>query len=226
MDKWEAEFDPNYGDKGWQRFARDSMFTKKIHENRISREKFKETKAKNVRFFTDEEMADYEESVLYDKLTGLHSAFAFDRRFKFEVKRARRYKRPLALLLLTIDGLDRIGGEFGKLCIDDCLKAAARLIKAAIRDVDIAAITDAGPIAILFPETYSSRATVVGERIRFKLKQEQINDDLASIRVTASIGIVSFPTHSRDEDGLLQKAMEFLTAAQDEGGDRVVTGTG
>ncbi len=226
MDNWEAEFDPNIGDKGWRRFAKDSMFTKKVHENRISREKFKETKANAVRFFSDEELADYEDTVLFDRVTGLHSAIAFDRRFKFEVKRARRYKRPLALLLLTVDGLDRIGREFGQLTIEDCLRAASRLIKGAIRDVDIAAVTDAGPIAILFPETYSSRATVVGERIRFKLKQEQINDDLASIRVTASIGIVSFPTHARDDIALFDKAIEFLNTAQDQGGDRVITGAG
>src|SRR5476649_1679748 len=105
MDKWEAEFDPNAEDKGWRRFAKDSMFTKAVHENRISREKFKETRTTNVRFYSEEELADYEDSVLYDKLTGLHSSFAFDRRFKFEVKRSRRYKRPLALLLLTIDRL-------------------------------------------------------------------------------------------------------------------------
>jgi diguanylate cyclase (GGDEF)-like protein len=226
MDDWDSEFDPNVGDKGWRRFAKDSIFTKKVHENRISREKFKETKAVGMRFLTDEELADYEETVLIDRVTGLHSAIAFDRRFKFEVKRARRYKRPLALLLLTVDGLDRIGREFGELTIEDCLRAAARLIKGAIRDVDIAAVTDAGPVAILFPETYSSRATIVGERIRFKLKQEQISEDLASIRVTASIGIVSFPTHSRDDAGLFEKAVEFLTEAQEQGGDRVITGSG
>lgn len=223
MDKWEAEFDPNLGDKGWRRFAKDSMFTRAVHENRISREKFKETKAQNVRFYSDEELAEYEEAVLYDKVTGLNSAFAFDRRFRFEVNRARRYKRPLALLLLTIDGLDRIGRDFGKMSIDDCLKATSRLIKAAIRDVDIAAVTDDGPIAVLFPETYSSRATVVGERIRFKLKQQKINEILDNTRVTASIGIVSFPTHSRDVESLYQKALEFLSVAQDEGGDRVVS---
>jgi diguanylate cyclase (GGDEF)-like protein len=226
MDKWEAEFDPEAGDKGWRRFAKDSVFTRKVHENRISREKFKETRAPKVRFYTEEELADIEEAVMYDKLTGLHSAFAFDRRFKFEVKRARRYKRPLALLLFTIDGLDRIGREFGKTTIDDCLRAASRLIRAAIRDVDVAAVTTAGPFAIIFPETYSSRATVVGERIRFKLKKEKINDILSTSPVTASIGIVSFPTHARDEDALFRKALEFLATAQEEGGDRVVTDSG
>ena len=226
MDKWEAEFDPNAGDKGWRRFAKDSMFTKKVHENRISREKFKEARTPKVRFYSEEELADYEEAVSTDKLTGLQSPFAFDRRFKFEVKRSRRYKRPLALLLLTIDGLEHIGRQFGKGSIDDSLIACARLIKAAIRDVDIAAVTAAGPFAILFPETYSSRATVVGERIRFKLKQEKINEYLSGVRVTASIGIVSFPTHARDDEALFQKALEFLALAQDQGGDRVITESG
>jgi diguanylate cyclase (GGDEF)-like protein len=226
MDKWEAEFDPEAEDKGWRRFAKDNVFTRKVHENRISREKFKEARAPQTRFFSEEELADFEESVMYDKLTGLHSPFAFDRRFKFEVKRAKRYRRPLALLLFTIDGLDNIGRDYGKMCINDCLKTAARLIQAAIRDVDIAAVTSSGPFAILFPETYSSRATVVGERIRFKLKKEKINDILSSSPITASIGIVSFPTHAREEEALFQKALQFLSTAQEQGGDRVVTDSG
>jgi diguanylate cyclase (GGDEF)-like protein len=226
MDKYEAEFDPNFGDKGWRRFAKDSIFTKKVHENRISRERFKETRTTtDVRsFYTAEDLDRYEEDILYDKTTGFYSNYAFQKKFKFEVKRARRYHRPLALLLLTVDGLDRIGKEYGDLCIDDCLRSVANIIRGAIRDVDIPARTEEGPIAILFPETYSSRATVCGERICKKLRAEAVNEDLKRVRITASIGIVSFPTHARDDQALYKKASEFLALAQEQGGDKVISG--
>jgi GGDEF domain-containing protein len=44
------------------------------------------------------------------------------------------------------------------------------------------------------------------------------------LRVTTSIGVVSFPTHARDEIDLMQRAVEFLAKAEEEGGDRVHNG--
>ncbi|MBX3138360.1 diguanylate cyclase, partial [Candidatus Obscuribacterales bacterium] len=79
-------------------------------------------------------------------------------------------------------------------------------------------------LAIIFPETYSSRAVVVGERIRERLKTQPINEELKHLRVTASVGVVSFPTHARDENDLMFKALEFLDVASQDGGDRVYNG--
>ncbi len=227
MDKYEAEFDPNVGDKGWQKFAKDSVFTRKVHENRISREKFKESRQnpeKTQKFYTQEELEEYEEAVLYDKHTGLLSQKTFERKFKYELKRARRYKRPLSLLLLTIDEIELIGRQYGELCVDDCFKRVAEIISGMVRDVDMPARSQSNQIAIIFPETYSSRATIVGERICEKIKEEPINEQLRFMRVTASIGIVSFPTHARDDIDLMNKAKEFLAVAQESGGDKVYNG--
>ena len=65
---------------------------------------------------------------------------------------------------------------------------------------------------------------IVAERIRERMKQEPINSEMRRLRVTASIGVVSFPTHARDEIDLLQRAIEFLAKAEEEGGDRVHNG--
>jgi diguanylate cyclase (GGDEF)-like protein len=234
MDKWESEFDPNHDSSGEQKFARENPFTRqvqKVQQNRVARDNSRETK---IRLSAHEEsdlfgqdgqdnQDDRETALLIDKLTGLSTWFAFERRVKFEIKRARRYKRPLALLLLTLDGLDQIGEELGELSITDCLITVSRLVKNVIRDVDFAGVTDEGPIAILFPETYSSRATIVGERIRSKIKKEKISADLIKMRVTVSIGIVSFPTHGRDQQALFSKAFEYLARAQSLGGDAIVS---
>ena len=108
--------------------------------------------------------------------------------------------------------------------VEDMLRTTAKIIKKAIRDVDIPGRCKDNRLAVIFPETYSSRAVVVGERIRERLKSMPISDELKSLRVTCSGGVVSFPTHARDELDLMNKAIEFLDVAKAEGGDRVYNG--
>jgi GGDEF domain-containing protein len=83
--------------------------------------------------------------------------------------------------------------------------------------VDVPGRCKANRLAIIFPETYSSRAVVVGERIRERLKGQPISDELKHLRVTCSVGVVSFPTHAREENELMFKALEFLEIARSEG---------
>lgn len=216
------------GDEGWA-FARETKFTTMLLEMRVSRQKFKEARQqamldKTRDVLTEEKLDEIEKLTLIDSLTELYNPRTFMKKLEYELRRAKRYKRPLSLLIMSIDGLEQLGRQHGALLIDDTLKAAANIIRGAIRDVDVPARSSHNQLAIVFPETYSSRALVVGERIREKLKTTAINDELRHIRVTASIGVVSFPTHARNEHDLMGKALEFLEKAESEGGDRVYNG--
>lgn len=221
--------DPKQLEEGWTPFARESMFTRMVLAMRISRQKFKESKQqalldKTRHVFSEEQLEEMERITLHDKLTGLYNARTFLKKLQYELKRAKRYKRPLSLLVMSVDQLDAIGRQYGVLTIDNILRAAASIIQSTIRDVDIAARWGRDQFGIIFPETYSSRAIVVGKRIQEKAKTEQITEDLKSLRMTVSVGIVSFPTHARNENDLLAKAFEFLTVAQQQGGDLVIDG--
>jgi len=233
MDNFEKYTDPKYdpkvGDQGWAAVGRENMFTRMVLEMRFNRIKFKEAKQqatfdKTRKVLTEDKIEEYQRITLIDPVTNLINSRAFKKRLRYEIKRAKRYKRPLSLLVMSIDGLSDLSRQFGTLVVDDCLQTAAKIIHSAIRDVDIAARCNKDQLAIIFPETYSSRAVVVGERIRERFRVEPINEDLRNLRVTTSIGVVSFPTHARDEIDLLNKAYEFLKISQDEGGDKVHNG--
>jgi two-component system, cell cycle response regulator len=228
-DPFESKYDPKVIDQGWALFGRESMFTKMVLDMRSNRQKFKETKQQHIldksrHTLTEEKIEEFERVGLRDKLTDLCNPRAFGKKLQYELRRAKRYKRPLSLLVVAVDNLDEVGRTYGQLAIDDTIRSAANICRAAIRDVDVAARCSPDKLAIIFPETYSSRAIVVGERIREKMKGTQINEDLRQLRVTASVGVVSFPTHARDEQDLLNRALEFLRIAQSEGGDRVHNG--
>lgn len=219
---------PGKQNEGWA-FARDSKFTTMLLEMRVSRQKFKETRQqamldKSREVLSEERLDEIERLTLIDSLTELYNPRTFMKKLEYELRRAKRYKRPLSLLIMSVDNLEALGRTYGALFIDDTLKAAANIIRGAIRDVDVPARSSHNQLAIVFPETYSSRALVVGERIREKLKAAPINDELRHVRVTASIGVVSFPTHARNEHDLLGKALEYLEKAEAEGGDKVYNG--
>lgn len=214
-------------DEGWA-FARDTKFTKAVLSNRVDRQKFKEAHQQalldRTRSVSDEKLEEFERVSLQDNLTELYNTKTFLRKLEYELRRAKRYKRPLSLLVMNIDGLQGIGRQYGALTIDDILKASADIIRGAIRDVDIAGRCSHDQLGVIFPETYSSRAVVVAERIRERLKAQPINYELRNLRVTASVGVVSFPTHARDEADLMEKCLEFLSTASQQGGDQVFNG--
>lgn len=209
--------------------VRETKFTKMVLETRFDRQKFKETKQREMldrqrKPMSDEELEELERKSLKDAVTDLYNQRTFLRKLEYEMRRAKRYKRPLSLMILTIDNISQLQRQYGQMIVDEVMRAAARISGICIRDVDVSGIVDVAKIGIIFPETYSSRAMIVAERIRERMKQEPINSEMRHLRVTTSIGVVSFPTHARDEIDLLQRAIEFLAKAEAEGGDRVHNG--
>lgn len=225
-------YDPSVGDQGWAALGRESIFTRLVLQNRWNRQRFKESQQQQNfdkqrhTIITEEKMAEYEKRSQRDELTGLFNSRTFKSKLHYEVRRAKRYKRPVSLLLMSVDRMEELKKQYGSMAQDEVLKSASKIVKQAIRDVDIACRASTEQLAILFPETYSSRAVVVGDRIRDLLKTTKISDDIRGLRVTASIGVVSFPTHARDEVELLKIAEGYLRDAQAAGGDAVCNGNG
>lgn len=223
-----TEKDEREASEGWS-YARETKFTQLMKKTKQDRKKFKEQKQqrdldRSRQFISEEKLEHYEKVSMRDETTGVFNHKAFMRKLEYEVRRAKRYKRPVSLLLMEIDELGTYGRQYGTMIVEDMLKSAMEIIKNAIRDVDIPGRCEANRLAVIFPETYSSRALVVGERIRETLKNYPINEELKHLRVTASIGVVSFPTHARDEHSLMFKSIEFLDSAKSEGGDKVFNG--
>ncbi len=217
-----------YGE-GWE-FAPEGLFSRKVIENRVVRKKISQAKQKAVieaercQTLTDEMLGKYEQAVLVDNLTELYNTRTFFKRLSYELKRAKRYKRPLALLIISIDRLSHYANDYSVMIVDDIRRASADFIKRTMRDVDFPARLGENHFAVLLPETYASRAVAAAERIRSELSSQPLNDALRNIRLTASIGVVSFPTHGREENELILKALDFHDLAQRQGGDNVISG--
>jgi diguanylate cyclase (GGDEF)-like protein len=161
-----------------------------------------------------------------DTATGLYSRWYFYERLYAEVARARRYRQPLSLVLVELDGEPELAASLDAAHRDAVLAATARLVRACLRDkVDIACRLGAGRFALLLPNTPSGPETAgrVAERIRARVAATHLSDDeLGELgRGTVSVGVAGYPDASEDADELAAAAEGWLARAAAAGGDRV-----
>ncbi|MBP7861850.1 GGDEF domain-containing protein [bacterium] len=162
-----------------------------------------------------------ERLALLDMLTGLYNSRTFLKELKDELKRSKRYKRPVSLCMVSVDNFKELTRQYGALTSDGVVKYVGEILKGATRDVDIAARYSSEEFALIFPETGVQGATVVAERIRQRVANQSLSANFNNLKVTASVGLAAFPTHAREHDELLQRGIEALEQALNAGGDRV-----
>lgn len=143
-----------------------------------------------------------------DVLTGLPNRRALRRRLTDEIRRASRYRGPLSLLLLDVDGLKRINDQRGHAAGDRAIRRVAASITATLRGSDLGARWGGDEFAIVMPNATSGSARRLGERLMTHLSEHQ---DEADGTVTISIGIAVF-----DSAAVSDESVEQLSRAADE----------
>src|SRR6185436_7851570 len=94
-----------------------------------------------------------EELSITDGLTKLYRHRYFQERLDVELERARRYSRPLALIMGDLDEFKKFNDTWGHLEGDDVLKHASRVMEARFRRPAILARYGGEEFAILLPDT-------------------------------------------------------------------------
>ena len=93
-----------------------------------------------------------EEEARIDFLTGLYNHRYFDERLTAEVERARRYRRPLTVVMMDFDNMKAINDTLGHMVGNQMLIVMADLIRKTVRSVDIAARYGGDEFVIAAPE--------------------------------------------------------------------------
>jgi diguanylate cyclase (GGDEF)-like protein len=126
-----------------------------------------------------------------DELTGLANRRRFLEVLRLEMHRARRYGRPLTLLMVDLDRLKQINDENGHAAGDAMLRGVAQCMRSTVRDTDLPARLGGDEFAVLLPETGGEAAVTIAERIRASVEGFSVVVDGMTIRSTVSIGLAS-----------------------------------
>ncbi len=169
-------------------------------------------------------VATVENQAITDGLTGLNNYRFFLSQLELEIKRAKRYKRPLSLLMLDIDDFKRFNDCNGHSCGNELLVQLAAMMRSSCRDVDCLVRYGGEEFVILFPETGPMEAYAVAERIRqavaaYPFRGQRKQDGSV---VTVSIGVASYPADAPSSRELLEHADQALYAAKRSMKNRVV----
>ncbi len=162
-------------------------------------------------------------AMITDGLTRALTHSAFRERLDSEFRRARRYHRPLSLVLIDLDYFKSVNDHHGHLAGDTVLRDFAGIILARVRREESLGRLGGEEFAILLPETELTGATVLARDLQDRIRTARWDVDGATVQITASFGVVTLQPSMVAPEALLERADALLYAAKDAGRNRMVS---
>ncbi|MCD4812943.1 diguanylate cyclase [bacterium] len=159
-----------------------------------------------------------------DEKTGLFNFRHFKNSIIEEMKRAERYDRSLALVMIDIDHFKHYNDTNGHPMGDLLLKELSNILKEAIRETDMVARFGGEEFIILLPETSREEAVRLAESLRLRIKNHifPMEEKQPGKDLTVSMGVASYPSKKvMSPDTLLEKSDQALYKAKKRGRNRV-----
>jgi diguanylate cyclase (GGDEF)-like protein len=152
-----------------------------------------------------------------DPLTGLANRRHLLDQLQREFTRANRYRRPLSLVYLDLDGFKAINDRFGHLFGDEILRGAATAMSAVLRAADLLARIGGDEFAVLLPETTIEGAQHVTLKLRKALSaySNHLGPSLPALTFCAGVGQLREDDQSIED--LLARSDEAQYKAKDAG---------
>jgi diguanylate cyclase (GGDEF)-like protein len=158
------------------------------------------------------------ETARTDDLTGLRNARSFRERLREEQLRFERYRQPLSLLLLDLDGLKAINDARGHRAGDAALAQVAAEMRAEARASDFCARWGGDEFAILAPSTAQEPALALAERIRSRIAAQS---SVTGLSVSVGVATLDAPAGPAAARELVRAADGALYRAKSLGRNRV-----
>jgi len=165
---------------------------------------------------------------LLDELTGLYNQRFMEVSLSQEVARSQRYGSPVSLLFLDLDKFKSINDTLGHVVGSQMIKAAARTLREIIRDSDQLLRYGGDEFCVILPNTSLEGAHILAERIRFAFDTNAYDltlqsgiDEARDLKVTASIGVSSFPECAESVQDLVKQADAAMYESKRSGKNRV-----
>ena len=156
-----------------------------------------------------------------DSLTGAANRRQFMELAERELRRTRRYPRPVTLLMLDIDHFKRINDAHGHPAGDEVLRALVACVGGSLRGTDALGRVGGEEFAVLLPETAEDSARQIAERIRNDVERLVVRHQELELRLTISIGMAT-TRGGLALDDLFKLADDALYEAKRTGRNRVV----
>jgi diguanylate cyclase (GGDEF)-like protein len=164
-----------------------------------------------------------EEMATTDGLTGCLNKRSFLEQMEQKLMAAQRFGRKLSVIVTDLDHFKAVNDTYGHATGDRVLQELGRVLKQVKRETDLVARFGGEEFCILCEETDARGAQLLAERVREELQGTELVTELGSLRVTASLGVATFPDHARTAAELFAQGDKALYEAKSRGRNQVCT---
>jgi len=165
-----------------------------------------------------------ERQALVDGLTGIANRRQCEEALTAEISRADRLGAPMTLVLADLDDFKAVNDLHGHTVGDDVLREFASVLKATVRDSDLAGRWGGEEFMLLLPGTDAAGAANLADRVRAGLAERSfLGRDGEVVTVTCSFGVAQHSPGDHERE-LFASADRALYRAKREGKNRVETG--
>jgi diguanylate cyclase (GGDEF)-like protein len=155
-----------------------------------------------------------------DELTGLKTQGFFLEALRTEWKRASRAGQSFSVLMIELDGLERIAATSGQPESERMLARAGRLLREKSRHSNVVARYGESKFIVLLPDAELEPAKISADRLRVWIENDPVLKDSS---ITGSFGVAAHPVHGTTEEELLRAAEAGILTAKARGGNCVET---
>lgn len=159
-----------------------------------------------------------QEMLYLDELSGLFNYRYLKVALEREIKRADRYATKLTVVFLDLDNFKLVNDTYGHLVGSKLLRELGLLLRRSVREVDVVIRYGGDEYTIILVETEPDMAQQVTERLRRMIEKHTfLTRDGYQIRLTASLGLASYPDDTTELNDLLTMADKAMYAGKAAG---------
>ena len=155
----------------------------------------------------------------FDDLTGHFNKLRLREALEHALAHALRFDQASAFLIIGIDQLGMINTAYDFEAGDAVLVEIAQRLDRCLRSSDIVGRTGGDRFGVILSNATLESARQTAERILQSLRASQIEIGGNRISITASIGIVEFPSQSKTSFDVMAKAESAMLQAKAKGRD-------
>jgi diguanylate cyclase (GGDEF)-like protein len=169
-------------------------------------------------------VARIQELTIMDDSTHLFNARHLRNVLPTEIERARRFDQPLGILFLDLDHFKQVNDMHGHSAGTRVLAEAAEVITRTMRSVDLAFRYGGDEFVVVLPQTGGPAAAAAATRLLVALRARRfLSPEGLSLRLTASMGVASYPKDADNAAVLLDRADHRMYAVKNSTRDGIAT---
>jgi diguanylate cyclase (GGDEF)-like protein/PAS domain S-box-containing protein len=156
----------------------------------------------------------------HDTLTGLASRNKFLSVLDDEIRLAEFSKLPLALLFIDLDGFKLLNDTHGHVAGDAVLRVTADVLGAQLGDQGMLARLGGDEFGMILRGADGAGADELARRLSAALAAARLSIGGRAIRISAGVGVASYPASAADGETLLARADIAMSHAKSAGHNR------